>query len=104
MVLPCYDGLLHLYHLHQLYRPLSVVLWALNIKEQWSNGETLFPSLKFDAYIVLALAASILPPLFSFFFLNRLPHALYLLLYLALCVTGIILCVKYVIRNSISES
>lgn len=105
----CFGELIHLSPAASFYKNvvlllLSVVLWVLNIKEQWSNGETLFPSLKFDAYIVLALAASILPPLFSFFFLNRLPHALYLLLYLALCVTGIIICVKYVIRNSISES
>lgn len=105
----CFGELIHLSPAASFYKNvvlllLSVVLLALNIKGQWSNGETLFPSLKFDAYIVLALAASIVPPLFSFFFLNRLPHIPYLLLYLALCVMGIVLCVKYVIQTRTLET
>lgn len=105
----CFGELIHLSPAASFYKNvvlllLSVVLLAIHIREKWRNKEPLFPSVRFDAYIVLALAASIVPPLFSFFFLNRWPHAPYLLLYLALCVTGIILCVKYVIRNSISES
>ncbi len=105
----CFGELIHLSPAASFYKNvvlllLSIVLLAIHIREKWRNKEPLFPSVRFDAYIVHALAASIMPPLFSFFFLNRLPHAPYLLLYLALCVTGIILCVKYVIRNSISES
>lgn len=105
----CFGELIHLSPAASFYKNvvlllLSIVLLAIHIREKWRNKEPLFPSVRFDAYIVLALAASIVPPLFSFFFLYRLPHAPYLLLYLALCVTGIILCVKYVIRNSISES
>lgn len=105
----CFGEVIHLSPVASFYKNvvlllLSVVLLALNIKEQWSNGETLFPSLKFDAYIVLALAASIVPPLFSFFFLNRWPHIPYLLSYLALCVMGIVLCVKYVIQTRTSET
>lgn len=105
----CFGELIHLSPAASFYKNvvlllLSIVLLALYIRERWNHGAPFFPSLRFDAYIVHALAASIMPPLFSFFFLNRLPHAPYLLLYLALCVTGIILCVKYVIRNSISES
>ena len=83
---------------------LTFVLLALHILEQWSHGASIFPSLRFDAYIVLALAVSIMPSIFSFFFLNRLPHIPYLLLYMALCVMGLLFCVKYVTRNYTSET
>ncbi len=105
----CFGELIHLSPAASFYKNvalllLSVVLLAIQIREKWRNKEPLFPSVRFDAYIVLALAASIVPPLFSFFFLNRWPHIPYLLLYMALCVMGILLCVKSVIQTRTSET
>ena len=105
----CFGELIHLSPAASFYKNvilslLTFVLLALHILEQWSHGASIFPSLRFDPYIVLALAVSIMPSIFSFFFLNRLPHIPYLLLYMALCVMGLLFCVKYVTRNYTSET
>lgn len=100
----CFGELVHLSPASSFYKNiillgLSIFLFILRLMEQQKEGKPLLPSVTVDSYIVVALLASIAPPLFSLFYVNELSHTTYLLIFITLCITSILLCIKYANRK-----
>lgn len=100
----CFGELIHLSPAASFYKNivllvLSLLLLASHLVEQYKASKPLFPSISIDGYLFIALLASIVPPLFSFLCLNEMPHAIYLVLFITLCIVSIGVCALFAIRK-----
>lgn len=100
----CFGELIHLSPAASFYKNivllvLSLLLLASHLVEQYKAGKPLLPSISIDGYLFVALSASIVPPLFTFLCLNDLSHAIYLVLFITLCIVSIGGCVLFAIRK-----
>ena len=100
----CFGELIHLSPAASFYKNmvllgLSLLLLASHLVQQYKAGKPLLPSISIDGYLFIALSASIVPPLFSFLCLNELSHAIYLSLFITLCIVSIGVCSLFLIRK-----
>lgn len=100
----CFGELIHLSPATSFYKNmvllgLSLLLLVSHLVEQYKASKPLLPSLSIDGYLFVALLASIVPPLFSFLCLNKMSHAIYLVLFISLCIISIGACTFFTIRK-----
>lgn len=94
----CFGEIIHLSPGAAFYKnivlfALSLLLLILYLKKHIRVWK---PISKIDNYIFIATFASVVPPLFSYVFMNRMSHESYLLIYLILCLGCIFLCPQYI--------
>ena len=98
----CFGEIIHLSPAASFYKSvgllvLSLLLLLFHIKEIRDKRACIFPTIRLDWYVIMAIITSIVPSLFSYLFLDKLPHVLYVVLFLAITIIGISLCLKYII-------
>lgn len=98
----CFGEIIHLSPAATFYKnavmlALALYLLIVYMKEQCREGKPLCSFGIPGGYLLLACLVSAVPPLFSYLFLNRMPHIPYLLLFLTISVTGMLLCIKSIL-------
>lgn len=99
----CFGELIHLSPAASFYKSagllvLSLLLLFFHIKDSRDRGISLIPAIKPNYFVIIAILTSIVPPLFSYLFMDRMPHVLYVVLFLTITIIGISLCLKFIIH------
>jgi hypothetical protein len=105
----CFGEIIHLSPAVSFYKSmgllvLSLLLLFFHLMESRNGRTPLFPTIKLDCYVIMAIMTSIVPPLFSYLFMERLPHVLYVILFLSIIVIGMFLCLKYIMDINTNKS